>query len=72
MLRRERYAPWTIISRLSGTFIQNAFLKFHSEYYWEIVFDIAASGELDLRQIRQDVDVQERMAAAIRLDGLDL
>jgi hypothetical protein len=28
------------ISRLRGTFIQNAFLKLRFEYYWKIVFEM--------------------------------
>jgi hypothetical protein len=30
------------LSRLPGTYIQNAFLKLHFEYYWEIVFEMCA------------------------------
>ena len=29
------------MSRLPGTFIQNAFLKLRFEYYWECVFEMA-------------------------------
>jgi hypothetical protein len=47
-------------SRLPGTFIQKSFLKLHSDYYWEIVFDIHGNRTVALLALHPPLRPQYR------------